>query len=85
MRNFGDQSIHKKNEVTLLKLLEMRNTHLKIRDFFGRKGESVLGNIYFLLPVFGIFNLIQTHKIISYHGQLHYDDLFTQFHAIRPE
>ncbi len=46
-----------KNQVPLLKLLEeTRNTHREVRDFFERKKEPVLGHIYFILPVFGIFN-----------------------------
>ena len=73
-----------KNQVPLLKLLEeTRKVHREVRDFFERKDESVLGHIYFILPVFGIFNLIQALSLAPYHDQLHYDDVITQWQAFR--
>jgi len=57
--------------------------HQEIRKFYTDKYESVLGHIYFLLPVFGKFNLIQALRIGVYHDQLHYDDVIKQWEGIK--
>ena len=72
-----------RNPVPLSKLLtETRKAHQEVRNFFERKDQSLLGHIYFILPVFGIFNLVQALRIGIYHDQLHYDDVIAQWRSI---
>lgn len=73
-----------KNPVPLNDLLEeTRKIHQEVHDFYNPKTESVLGHIYFILPIFGIFNLIQALRIGLYHDQLHYDDVIKQWQEIK--
>lgn len=57
---------------------EIESMHEKIRQFYEKKAQDVLGNLYLYDPVFGWCNLIVTLRIGIYHDQLHYDDVFKQ-------
>ena len=74
----------KKNQIPFSNLIEeTRRVHRKVRAFYEQKDEAVLGHIYFVLPIFGFFNLVQALQIFLYHDQLHYDDVIKQWHAFK--
>ena len=43
----------------------------------------MLEHIYFILPIFGIFNLIQALRVGMYHDQSHYEDVIAQWQAFK--
>jgi hypothetical protein len=62
---------------------ELRELHIRIRQFYEGKDEDILGNLYLFDPLFGWINLIVTLRIGIYHDQLHFDDVIKQFNGIK--